>query len=175
MAYDPCNRRQSMERKTQEELETKKAHVSKSKVKAILIAVFDCHGLITKEWVATGQTVNVIYYCDIMCKLHKWIRKKRTELWKNDFVIHHNNVPAHTAYILPDFLAKNRSTCLEHSPYSPDLSPSNFFPFPEPKKVMKGHHLGTVTGIKAESSCILKEIPAELYRACFHAWKQCMH
>ena len=30
-----------------------------------------------------------------------------------------------------DFLAKNHIQLLEHSPYSPDLTPANFFLFPK--------------------------------------------
>ncbi len=51
----------------------------------------------------------------------------------------------------------------------------DFFLFPKLKEVMKGHHLGTIMGIKADSLHMLKEIPAKYYQECFHVWKQHMH
>ncbi len=76
----------------------------KSKVKALCITFFDCRGLIMEEWMPTGQTVNAIYYCEVMCKLHERFRKKRPELWKNGFAIHHDDMPSHTEFIVRNFL-----------------------------------------------------------------------
>ncbi len=66
-----------------------------------------------------------------MCKLQERIRKKHPELCGNGFVIHYNNALSHIAYSLHDFLVKNCSTVLEHTPYTPDLIPSDFFLFPK--------------------------------------------
>ncbi len=77
-------------------------------------------------------------------------------------------------YIVKDcyFLAKNFCSILEHSLYSPDLTPIDFFLFLKLKEVIKGHHLETIMRIKTKLLCLLKEIPAEYYQACFHALKQ---
>ncbi len=111
--YDPGNKRQKMEWKTWEEPSINKACMSKSNVKALLIALFNCLGSIMEERVLTGQTVNAIYYHTVMRKLHEWIRKKHTELWKNGFVIHYDHAQSHTAYTTARyFSAKNCSTDL---------------------------------------------------------------
>ncbi len=83
---------------------------------------------------ADGQTVSAIFYREVMRKLHERTCKKCPELWKNDFVIHHDNVPSYMVYIVLDILAKNRLTVLEH-PYSPHLAPNDFFLFPKLKKI----------------------------------------
>ncbi len=56
-----------------------------------------------------------------------------------------------------------------NTPYSPDLVTSDFFLFLRLKEVMKGHHLGTIMGIKADSSCVLKEILMDNYLVCTSA------
>ncbi len=138
-----------MEWKIREEPHTKKARISKLKVKTFLIAFFTCSEFIIEEWVPTGQTVNLICNLEVMCKSYEWICKKRPELWKNGFVIHHDDVPSQTAYIACDLL--------------PRFGPSNVFLFPKLKEVMNSHQLETILEIKAELSRVLMEIPAEDY------------
>jgi len=53
--YDPCNKRKSMEWKTTDESRPKKARMSKSKVKSMLITFFDCQGVLLKEWAPPGK------------------------------------------------------------------------------------------------------------------------
>ena len=56
--YDPETKRQSMQWKTAESLWPKKARMSKSKIKVMLIAFFDLKGLVHHEFVPEGKTVN---------------------------------------------------------------------------------------------------------------------
>jgi hypothetical protein len=42
----------------------------------------------------------------------------------------HDNARPHTALSVSRFLTKHNNTVLPHPPYSPDLSPCNFFLFP---------------------------------------------
>jgi transposase len=36
-------------------------------------------------------------------------------------LLHHDNARPHTAYIVQEFLAKNKMAVVPHPPYSPDL------------------------------------------------------
>jgi hypothetical protein len=49
----------------------RKARMSKSKVKAMIIVFFDIRGAIMIEWVPEGQTVNQKYYLEVLTKLQK--------------------------------------------------------------------------------------------------------
>jgi transposase len=51
----------------------------------------------------------------------------------DDWVLHHDNAPAHTALSIREFLAKKNFPVLPHSPYSPDLAPCDFYLFPKLK------------------------------------------
>jgi hypothetical protein len=47
---------------------------------------------------------------------------------KNCWFPLHDNAPAHRSVLAKDFfLAKNNVTTVEHSPHSPDLTPSDFY------------------------------------------------
>ena len=64
---------------------------------------------------------------------------KRRELWEaRSWLLHHDNAPAHNTLGIWEFLAKNNIAVLEQPPYSPDLTPCDFYLFPKLKEVIKG-------------------------------------
>ena len=70
-----------------------------------------------------GQTVNQVYYKEILTKLRERVRR-RPEMWKNgSWVLHQENSPAHNALSVKMFLMKRKITVFEHPPCSPWPSP----------------------------------------------------
>jgi hypothetical protein len=52
------------------------------------------------------------------------VRKKRPELWKKkSLILHQDNVPAHNALMVKQFLADKYIPVLEYPTYSLDLAP----------------------------------------------------
>ena len=43
------------------------------------------------------------------------------------WILHHDNAPSHTAFIVADLLVKMGVTTLPQPPYSPDVAPPDFF------------------------------------------------
>jgi hypothetical protein len=64
------------------------------------------------------------YYVQILKRLRETMRRKRSELWPNDWIL--NNTPAHKTLSVKQFLAQKPIIEMEHSPYSPDLAPNDF-------------------------------------------------
>jgi len=64
--YDPETKRQSLEWRSRGSPRPKKALMSKSKLKCMLVCFFDSMGIVHKEWVPAGQTVSQYYYKDIL-------------------------------------------------------------------------------------------------------------
>ena len=86
------------------------------------------------EFVPTGQTVNQLYYLEVLKRLREKVRRKRPELFANNsWILHHDNALAHTALSVREFLATKQIAVLEHPTYSPDLAPNDFFSVPEDK------------------------------------------
>ncbi|GFX86231.1 putative transposase [Trichonephila clavipes] len=56
--------------------------------------------------------------------------------------------------------------------YSPDLSPWDFFLFPELKNHLKGHHFGTQENIQPGVTDQLKAIPISEFHQCYEEWKK---
>ena len=106
----------------------KKARMSKSKFKEMMIVFFDIRGVIYIHWVPEGQTVNEVYYKNVLTTLRECVRRRRPDMWKNaSLILHHDNAPAHNALSLKRYLAKNNIPVMEHPPYSTDLAPCDFF------------------------------------------------
>ena len=79
--------------------------------------------------------------------------------------------PAHTVLSAQQFLTKNSMTLLPYSPYSPDLAPSNFFWFPQMKRVLKGKCFANEEEVKQKPEEALKGIKIE-FKNCYEQWKK---
>jgi hypothetical protein len=67
----------------------------------------------------------------------------------------HDNARLCTALSIKQFLSVHQITVLLHAPYSPDLSPYNFFLFPWLKRVLKGHQYNDNQAIQSwQNSCV---------------------
>ena len=87
-------------------------------------------------------------------------------------MLHHDNVPCHTAVSINEFLAEKNIPVVPQPPYSPDRSPCDFFLFPRLKNHLKGRHFGTLDNIQKIVTDELKCIPAEAFHHCYEQWKQ---
>ena len=68
--------------------------------------------------------------------------KRRGKITKGALFLH-DNAPAHRALAIQTKLAYLGFQCLDHPPYSPDLTPSAYHLFPGLKKQLKGHHFSS--------------------------------
>jgi len=50
---------------------------------------FDISGIVHYEFVPTGQTVNHVYYLEVLKRLREKLRRKRPELFANNSLILH--------------------------------------------------------------------------------------
>ena len=82
-------------------------------------------------------------------------------MWRaKNFLLHHDNAPAHSAHVIHNFLAKSGMLFVHHAPYSPDLAPCSFWLCLKLKTVMGGHH-AKIARIASEHSggAILEDFP----------------
>lgn len=177
--YDPSNRRASMSWMKKNEPRVKKAKMSKSKIKSLLIVFFDRRGIVHKEFVPEGRTVNGAFYLEVLKRLQARVRRVRPELHRSkSWILHHDDAPAHSCILVRDWIAKNGIITIEHPPYSPDLAPCDFFLFPKIKKDMKDHHWGSRDEVEAVTTRSLQGVTSEEFDQCFkqwqHRWKKCI-
>ncbi|UYV71894.1 hypothetical protein LAZ67_9000961 [Cordylochernes scorpioides] len=122
--HDVETKAQSSQWKLPHEPRPKKARQVRSKVKVLLTVFFDCRGVVHQEFFPQGRTVNKEYYLQVMRNLREAIRQKRPDLWKNkNWLLHHDNAPAHTSLLVRDFLAKNNTLMMPRSHRIPQIWP----------------------------------------------------
>ncbi|UYV61861.1 hypothetical protein LAZ67_1006871 [Cordylochernes scorpioides] len=167
---------QSSQWKLPHEPRPKKARQVRSNVKVLLTVFVDCRGVVHHEFLPQGRTVNKEYYLQGMRNLREAIRQKCLDLWENkNWLLHHDNAPAHTSLLVRDFLAKNNTLMMPQPPYSPDLAPCDFFLFPKLKRPMKGRRYATFDEIKTASKEELKKKKKKDFLKCFEDWKNRWH
>ena len=145
--------------------------MSKSKIKSMLICFFDSQGILHIEFVPQGQTVNRFYYREILERLRKRVVRVRPSI-ANNWMLHHNNAPCHMAISVIEFLTKKGIPVVPHTPYSPDLSPCDFFLFPKLKFYLKGRHFEKVENTEKAVIDQPKAIPVSDFQRCYDEWEQ---
>ena len=114
------------------------------------IVFSDVQGLLIDRAVATGTTVNGDYYVKfIRHHLRPAIRKKRPDLLREGQIILHDNASSHMKRDVVQLLTEEYDweEVLQHPPYSPDLSPCDFFWFPRVKNELGGRRFANVDEI----------------------------
>ena len=144
--------------------------MSKSKVKTMLICFFDSQGVVHKEFVPPGQTVNKQYYREVLERLRKRVHRVRPDI-ADTSMLHHDNAPCHTAISVKEFLAKNIFRWLR-SHHTRLMSSCDFFLFPKLKFHLKGRHFGTVDNIHKVVTDQLRALLHEHFQHCYREWEQ---
>ena len=114
------------------------------------------------------RTVNAEWYT-IVC-LTQVIAELRKTNPKRRIILHHDNASSHTAHQTIEYLEQQNVEILDHPPYSPDLSPNDFFTFPKIKKKLRGQRFQTSKeAVQAYESAILTT-PTSEWNKCFKNW-----
>jgi len=136
LEYNPDTKQQSREWHTSNSPRPKKARMSESKIKSMLICFFDSQGIVHKEFVPPGQAVNQTYYREVLERLRKRVARVRPGIART-WMLHHDNAPCHTAVSINEFLAEKSIPVVPQPPFLPDLSPCDLFSFLRLKNHLK--------------------------------------
>ena len=105
LKYDPETKRQIRECHTAKSPRPKKTRMSKCKFKSMLICFFDSQGIVHKEFVPPGQTVNQTFYREVLDRLRKRVATVRPGVART-WMLNHEHAPCHTAVSIKEFLAE---------------------------------------------------------------------
>ena len=88
----------------------------------------------------SGHTVTVQFYKNsVLKKVKEFYNKKQPSKGWSGVHLLHDNASSHKCEVVKSFLASEKVKVLNHPPYSPDLSPCDFFLFPRLKKMLSGN------------------------------------
>ena len=75
--------------------------------------------------------------------------------------------PSYKCEVVKSFLASEKVKVLNHPPYSPDLSPCDFFLFPRLQKMLSGNKYKSRSSLGSAIYQCLQQIPKEDYVSAF--------
>ncbi len=76
-------------------------------------------------------------------------------------------MPAHCFNFSETVSGQKEGCVIDHTPYSTDLTPPNYFLFPKQKIPMTGHNFGLVEEIQTSVMEVLKTIPKEEFSVAY--------
>ena len=82
------------------------------------------------DYLEEARTINGAHFAEELRRLRQEIVKKRRGRLIRGVLLMQDNAPAHTFQAAMATATKCSFAVLPHSPYSPDLAPSDFYLFP---------------------------------------------
>ena len=119
----------------------------------------------------SGRTVTGRFYKkSVLKKVKEFYNKKRPSIWWSGVHLLHDNDFSHKYEVVKSFLASEKVKILHHPPYSPALSPCDFFLFPRLKKMLSGNKYTSRSSLGSAIYQCLQQIPKEDYLFAFRDW-----
>ena len=120
-------------------------------------------GILLIDYFPKDQTTNAEYYSSLLVQLKDILKVKRRGKFTKGVLFLHDNALAHRALATQKELAYPGFQCLDHPPYSPDLTPSDYHLFPGLKKQLKGRHFSSDVEVIAAAETWLDGQPSEYF------------
>ncbi|CAH2000538.1 unnamed protein product [Acanthoscelides obtectus] len=166
--YEPENKRQSAVWVFQGEEKPTKAIRSRSVSKKMVATCVSKAGHIATVPLNEQRTVTADWYTTIC--LPKVVTELRKINPERRIIVHQDNANSHTAQKTRQYLTKENVELLDHPPYSPDLSPNDFFTFSKIKNRLRGQRFQSPEeAVDAFKNTVL-DLPANEWNKCFENW-----
>ena len=135
----------------------------KSTGKVLASISWDQDGILLIYYLPKGPTINSEYYSSLLVQLKNILTEKRLGKFTKGVLFLHENAPAHRAFATQKKLAYLGFHFLDHPPYSPDLTLSDFHLFPGLKKQFKSRHFSADAEVIAAAETWLDGQPSGIF------------
>ena len=127
----------------------KKFRVQKSAGKVLSSTFWDQDGILLIDYLPKGRTTNAEYYLSLLVQLKDILKEKHRGARLPRGPSFCPTLPRLTGQLQPRRNWPTWASSLDHSPYSPDLAPSDYHLFPGLTKQLKGRHFSSDTEVIA--------------------------
>ena len=132
---------------------------------------FDSKGPVLQIPVPKGSSVTGKFFRErVLTQLVDFYQKRTLCTGVSGIKLLHDNAPAHKSATAQEYLKESGLDVLDYPPYSPDLSPCDFWSFPRLKEMLAGHRFESRCGKGSAVYQCLQHIPKEDYRTAFRKW-----
>jgi hypothetical protein len=126
--YDPETKQQSSKWKSPKSPRPGRSRVQQRAWSLFFFSMW--RGLFTVNSLLPTLRLN-LNFTAVLRRLREDVRRKRVELWRNyNWLLHHDNAPAHTSLKTTEFVTNNNMVIVPHPPYSSGLAPVISLCFP---------------------------------------------
>ena len=142
-----------------------------SKKKMLYAIFFNSSGPVVQVPCPSDHTVTGRFYKNsVLKKVKEFYNKKRPSKGWSGVLLLPDNASSHKCEVVKSFLASEKVNVLNHPPYSPDLSPCDFFLCPRLKKLLSGDKYTSRSPLGSAIYQCLQQIPKEDYLSAFRDW-----
>ena len=166
--FEPQRRADNKQSKRKDQKRPCIAKRTISSKKMLYAVFFNSSGPIVQVPCPSGHTVTGRFYKNsVLKKVKEFYNKKRPSKDWSGVHFYMTTPPLISMRLLSLFLASEKVKVLNHPPYSPDLSPFDFFLFPRLKKMLSGNKYTSRSSLGSAIYQCLQQIPKEDYFICF--------
>ena len=108
--------------------------MQKSVGNVLASSFWDQDGILLIVYLPKSQTIKAEYHSSLLVQMKEILKEKLRGKVIKGVLFLHDNAPDHRALATQKKLAYLGFQCLDHTPYSPDLAPSDYHLFSELKK-----------------------------------------
>jgi len=121
-------------------------------------------------------TINASWYVNIcLPQVFKIVLEWRKSTGLRGLIFHDDNARSHRVWITDEFFVKNHVESYPNPPYSPDLSPCDFFLFPKLKNQLRGIQFDDNTAMLDALEHAVNTLTKDDFKNCFDDWFIRMH
>lgn len=145
--------------------------------KALMLTVFwSYHGIHKLDFLPSGPSIDAEYYFKLIVDCSNQLRLDFPR--KKNWFFLQDNAPIHTAHKSMETIASVNWTALNHPPYSPDLSPSDFALFTKLKEHLHGTHFDDANELEADVRQYFESLEKDFFENSFinlgFRWESCI-
>jgi len=162
--YTPESKRSSSEWRAPGESRPKRPKTQQSAGKVLASVFWDAHGILFIDYLEKGKTINSDYYIALLERLKDEIAEKRPHMSKKKVLFHQDNAPCHKSMKTMAKMHELGFELLPHTPYSPDLAPSDYWLFADLKKKLARKRFGSNEEVIAETEAYFEAKDISFYK-----------
>uniref|UniRef100_A0A5S6Q2P9 Mos1 transposase HTH domain-containing protein n=1 Tax=Trichuris muris TaxID=70415 RepID=A0A5S6Q2P9_TRIMR len=136
--YDPESEQQSRQWKHTDSPRPVRARIKSRVGKVLATILWDADGILLIDYMQHGATITGTYYENLRHQLRDTVEEKRRGKLSRKVLLLHDNAPAHRSKVSLAAIQECGFGQTNHPPYSPDLAPSDYFLFGNPKQHLRG-------------------------------------
>ena len=162
--FEPQRRADNKQWKRKDQIRPCIAKRTVSSKKMLYAIIFNLSGPVVQVPCPSCHTVTGRFYMNsVLKKVKESYNKKRPSKGWSGVHLLHDNASSHKCEVVKSFLASEKVKVLNHPPYSPELSPCDFFLLPRLKKMLSGNKYTSRSSLDRAIYQCLQQIPKKDY------------